>query len=88
VLSARSPAPQPTPPAVLLDGLSDAELRVLRYLPTNLTAVGIAAEMYVSVNTVRTQMRHIYAKLGAHNRTEAVERGRQLGLVGRPGRHA
>ena len=86
-----SPAARPlrsAPPAALLDDLSDAELRVLRYLPTNLTAASIAAEMYVSVNTVKSHMRHIYAKLGAHNRTEAVERARQLGLVGRPARHA
>ena len=88
VLSGRPPAAQRTPPAALPDDLSDAELRVLRYLPTHLTAASIAAEMYVSVNTVKSHMRHIYAKLGAHNRTEAVERARQLGLVGRPARHA
>ncbi len=40
----------------------------------------IAAELFVSSNTVRTHLRHIYAKLDAHSRTEAVARGRQLGL--------
>ena len=88
VLAGRSPAPERGPAAPLLEELSDTELRVLRYLPTNLTAAAIAAQMYLSVNTVKTHIRRIYAKLGAHNRTEAVERGRQLGLVGRPGRHA
>ena len=56
-------------------------LRVLRYLPTNLRAPGIAAELFVSVNTIRTHMRHIYAKLGAHQRGEAVARARALGLL-------
>lgn len=68
-------------PAELLDELSDAELRVVGYLPSNLRAPEIAAELYVSTNTVRTHLRHIYAKLGAHGRAEAVSRARQLGLL-------
>jgi LuxR family maltose regulon positive regulatory protein len=67
--------------APLLEELSDAELRVLGYLPSNLTAAGIASELVVSTNTVRTHMRHIYAKLDAHSRSEAVARARELGLV-------
>jgi LuxR family maltose regulon positive regulatory protein len=63
------------------DELSDAELRVLRYLPSNLKAPEIAAELVVSANTVKTHLRHIYAKLGAHNRSEAVDRARELGLL-------
>jgi DNA-binding CsgD family transcriptional regulator len=62
--------------------ISDAEARVLRYLPTNLTAPEIAAELYVSVHTVKTHMRHIYSKLDAHRRRDAVERARALGLLG------
>jgi LuxR family maltose regulon positive regulatory protein len=65
----------------LAEPLSEAELRVLRYLPTNLRAPEIAGELFVSVNTVRTHMRHIYAKLGVHQRAEAVERARELGLL-------
>ena len=64
-----------------LDELSDAELRVLRYLPSNLKTSEIAAELYVSVHTVKTHVRHIYAKLDAHNRSEAVDRARELGLL-------
>jgi LuxR family transcriptional regulator, maltose regulon positive regulatory protein len=64
------------------EDLSNAELRVLRYLPSNLPAPEIARELYLSVSTVRTHMRHIYAKLGVHRRTEAVERARELGLLG------
>lgn len=61
--------------------LSAAELRVLRYLPSNLTAPEIGHELVLSTSTVKTHMRHIYAKLGAHRRSEAVERGRALGLL-------
>ena len=74
-------APQRGPAAPLREGLSDAELRVVRYLPSNLTASEIASELVVSTNTVRTHMRHIYAKLDAHTRSEAVTRARELGLV-------
>jgi LuxR family maltose regulon positive regulatory protein len=74
-------APQSGPAAPLRDELSDAELRVVRYLPSNLTASEIASELFVSANTVRTHMRHIYAKLDAHSRSEAVGRARELGLV-------
>jgi LuxR family transcriptional regulator, maltose regulon positive regulatory protein len=66
--------------------LSRAELRVLRYLPTNLTRPEIARELSISINTINTHIRRIYAKLGAGDRTSAVERGRQLRLLssGRP----
>ena len=74
-------APQRGPAAPLRDELSDAELRVVRYLPSNLTASEIASQLVVSTNTVRTHMRHIYAKLDAHTRSEAVARARELGLV-------
>jgi LuxR family maltose regulon positive regulatory protein len=65
----------------LVDPISQSESRVLRYLPTNLTASEIAGELFVSVNTVRTHMRHLFAKLGVHRRTEAVDRARALGLL-------
>jgi LuxR family maltose regulon positive regulatory protein len=61
--------------------LSQSEMRVLRYLPTNLPAGEIARELSVSVNTVRTHIRHLFAKLGVHRRTEAVARARSLGLL-------
>jgi LuxR family maltose regulon positive regulatory protein len=61
--------------------LSQAETRVLRYLPTGLTMPEIAEQLYLSANTVRTHLRHIYQKLGAHHRAEAVDRARTLGLL-------
>jgi LuxR family maltose regulon positive regulatory protein len=61
--------------------LSPSELRVLRYLPTNLTRPEIARELYVSINTVNTHIRNIYSKLGARDRSYAVQRARELRLV-------
>jgi LuxR family maltose regulon positive regulatory protein len=65
----------------LLEPLSHSEIRVLRYLPTKLSAPEIADQLYLSVNTVKTHMRHVYDKLGVHRRHEAVERARSLGLL-------
>ena len=65
----------------LPEPLSQAEARVLRFLQTSLSAPEIARELYVSVNTVRTHMRHLYDKLGAHRRLEALDRARALGLL-------
>jgi LuxR family maltose regulon positive regulatory protein len=72
-------------PAPLTEELSPGELRVLRYLPTNLSRPEIAFELFVSPNTVGTHMRSIYAKLGVRDRRSAVLRARALRLLG-PGR--
>ncbi len=61
--------------------LTPGELRVLRYLPTNLTRPEIASELIVSVHTVNTHIRNIYSKLGARDRTSAVRRARELRLL-------
>jgi LuxR family transcriptional regulator, maltose regulon positive regulatory protein len=73
-----SPLARPQPP---LEPLRDSEIRVLRYLPTNLTAPEIASELYISRNTVKTHMRNLYAKLGTHRRAETVTRARDMGLL-------
>jgi LuxR family maltose regulon positive regulatory protein len=65
----------------LTEPLSQSEIRVLRYLPTNLSTPEIARELSLSVHTVRTHVRHLFAKLGVHGRAEAVERARGLGLL-------
>jgi len=64
-----------------LDALTHGETRVLNYLPTNLSAPEIADELCLSVNTVKTHQRHLYQKLGARSRTQAVEKARTLGLL-------
>ena len=54
---------------------------MLRYLPTNLSRTEIAGELSISLNTVNTHVRNIYAKLQATNRSSAVERARELRLL-------
>lgn len=78
--SIRSLSPARPDPRPKSEPLSQAEARVLRFLQTSLSAPEIARELYVSVNTVRTHMRHLYDKLGAHRRLEAINRARALGL--------
>jgi len=74
----REPLPQP-------DQLSPSELRVLRYLPTNMTRPEIARELYVSINTVNTHIRNIYSKLGTRRRSSAVQRARELRILSTAG---
>jgi LuxR family transcriptional regulator, maltose regulon positive regulatory protein len=75
-LAANDPSPSPQ-----TEELSPSELRVLRYLPTNLSRPEIASELSVSLNTVNTHVRNIYAKLQARGRSAAVQRARQLRLL-------
>jgi LuxR family maltose regulon positive regulatory protein len=81
LLSGSDPGARAAAPPPLSEPLSDSELRVLRYLPTNLTAPEIAGELSVSQNTVKTHMRNVYAKLGTHRRADTVARARDLGLL-------
>jgi LuxR family maltose regulon positive regulatory protein len=74
-------------PSALADPLSEREVAVLRFLPTNLSAGEIGSELFLSVHTVKTHMRKLYAKLDVHTRAEAVQRGRALGLLA-PARRA
>jgi LuxR family transcriptional regulator, maltose regulon positive regulatory protein len=62
------------------DALSDRELDVLRLLRSDLSGPEVARELHVSLNTLRTHTKHIYTKLGATNRREAVTRAAELGL--------
>jgi LuxR family maltose regulon positive regulatory protein len=62
------------------DELSDRELDVLRLLRSDLSGPEVARELHVSLNTLRTHTKHIYTKLGATNRREAVTRAAELGL--------
>jgi LuxR family maltose regulon positive regulatory protein len=71
-------------PLPLARRLSPGELRVLRYLPTNLSRPEIAQELSVSPNTISTHLRRIYSKLGVDDRSEAVKRARALRLLRRP----
>jgi LuxR family maltose regulon positive regulatory protein len=81
VLHGSPPAAKEQSSSPSAEELSPSELRVLRYLPTNLSRPEIASQLSVSVNTVNTHIRNIYAKLQASNRSSAVQRARELRLL-------
>jgi LuxR family maltose regulon positive regulatory protein len=81
VMRGSSIAPGNEPSLALTEQLSPSELRVLRYLPTNLSRPEIASELSVSVNTINTHVRNIYAKLQAQDRSSAVQRAREMRLL-------
>ncbi|HEY4993407.1 MAG TPA: LuxR C-terminal-related transcriptional regulator, partial [Nakamurella sp.] len=68
-------------PTAPVDGLTERELAVLTYLPTMLKSGEIAADLFVTVNTVKTHQRSIYRKLGVATRRDAVDRARHLKLL-------
>ncbi|HYI20387.1 MAG TPA: LuxR C-terminal-related transcriptional regulator [Solirubrobacteraceae bacterium] len=65
----------------LTEVLSDRELAVLRFLPTMMSNTEIAAELFVSVNTVKSHLKSIYRKLDVPDRRHAVRRARDLSLL-------
>ena len=91
-LQPRRPAPPGRRPEGGLDGLGQgtpgassltaAELRLLPLLSTHLTLLEIGERLHLSRNTVKTQAISIYRKLGVSSRSEAVQRVRELGLLG------
>jgi LuxR family transcriptional regulator, maltose regulon positive regulatory protein len=81
VLHGSSPAVQEQSSLPPAEELSPGELRVLRYLPTNLSRPEIAGELSVSPNTVNSHIRSIYAKLQVRDRSSAVRRARELRLL-------
>ena len=92
-LLGEAPRPSPVtatatagPPPWPGEPLTISETRVLRYLPTHMGAPEIAAELFLSANTIKTHLRHLYRMLGAHSRREAVQRARAIGLLTAPAR--
>ena len=81
VLHGSSPAAKEESPLPPSEELTPGELRVLRYLPTNLSRPEIAGELSLSPNTVNAHVRSIYAKLDVRDRSSAVQRARQLRLL-------
>jgi LuxR family maltose regulon positive regulatory protein len=86
VLRGSSPAARQQSSSPPAEELSPGELRVLRYLPTNLSRPEIAGELSVSPNTLSAHIRSIYAKLCVRDRSSAVQRARQLRLLTPAGR--
>ena len=75
------PAPRPVRPPVVVEGLTERELAVLRLLPGGLTQREIGEALHLSMNTVKTHTRNIYRKLSATSRDGAVENARSIGLL-------
>jgi LuxR family transcriptional regulator, maltose regulon positive regulatory protein len=65
----------------LVEALTDRELEILSHLPSRLTNTELADQFYVSVNTIKTHMAHIYRKLGVANRNQAIARAREIGIL-------
>jgi len=71
----------PPPENELIDPLTDRELEILSYLPSRATNSEMAERCYVSVNTIKTHMAHIYRKLDVINRNGAILRAQEIGLL-------
>jgi LuxR family transcriptional regulator, maltose regulon positive regulatory protein len=81
-LLAAFPGQEPGPhPAGLIEPLTEQELKVLRLLAAGRSNAEMAAELFVAQSTVKTHLIHLYRKLDAHSRTQAVARARSLGLL-------
>jgi LuxR family maltose regulon positive regulatory protein len=65
----------------LIEPLSDREIEVLQLLAKGLTNQVIAERLFLSPHTVKTHTRNIYSKLAVNNRTQAVDRARNLGIL-------
>ena len=81
VLHGSTPPAREQSPLPSAEELTPSELRVLRYLPTNLSRPEIAGQLSVSPNTVNAHIRSIYAKLQVRDRSSAVRRARELRLL-------
>ena len=65
----------------LAEPLTERELEILRLLTTDLSTREMAEQLVVSVNTIKTQIKNIYAKLNVHSREEALDKARALKLI-------
>jgi LuxR family maltose regulon positive regulatory protein len=83
--SAVPPSPHPPTPHAqiqpLAEPLTERELTVLRLLATSLSTAEIADRLFISISTVRSHTKNIYAKLNVHRRSDAAERARELKLI-------
>jgi LuxR family maltose regulon positive regulatory protein len=87
-LIAAFPAETPEPTGVLksetdewVEPLTERELEVLQFIAEGLTNREVGERLYLTANTVKAHARTIYSKLGVNNRTQAVAKGRSLGII-------
>ena len=78
---ARLPGSSPPLSLPLSEALSKQERRVLQLLATGLSSPEIARTLVISLNTVKTHLKHIFHKLDVHTRTAAVSEARRLGVL-------
>ncbi|MCB0209882.1 MAG: response regulator transcription factor [Anaerolineae bacterium] len=76
-----SPTKPPEPVNDLIEPLSERELEVLRLLAAGMSNQEIAEEFIVTIHTVKWHTKNLYGKLNVHNRTQALVRARELGLI-------
>jgi LuxR family maltose regulon positive regulatory protein len=81
VLKRASQARLPSPMGGLVDPLTDRELEILSYLPSRFTNTELADHFFVSVNTIKTHMAHIYRKLEVTNRGGAIAQAQKMGFL-------
>jgi len=65
----------------LVEPLSEREIEVLRYIADGLSNPEIARRLYLSPNTLKAHTQNIFLKLDVHNRVQAVNRAKELGLI-------
>ena len=75
------PSPRPTAVKQLVEQLTEREHFVLQLLPTRLTNAEIAGTLGISLNTVKTHLKHVYRKLEVEHRSEAIAAAERLGLL-------
>jgi LuxR family maltose regulon positive regulatory protein len=75
------PSPTQVPRSALIEPLSEREIEVLQLIAEGLTNQEIASRLFLSQHTIKAHTRNIYGKLDVHSRTEAVARGRALGIL-------
>ena len=81
LLLAFDPAVQKPAPAQSVEPLSERELEVLRYMAEGLSNPEIARRLYLSPNTLKAHAQNIFTKMNVHNRLQAVNMGKDLGLI-------
>ena len=81
VLEPGQPAARRAPSSRLVEQPTDRELQVLAMLAAGQSNQDIAGALFISLDTVKKHVSHLLGKLGARSRTEAVARGRELGLI-------
>lgn len=81
LLTTKAEGENQTAPAALIEPLSDRELDVLRLMAEGLKYKEIAERLFISLNTVRSHTKSIYGKLNVRNRTQAIEKARQLEIL-------